>query len=315
MSIVTIRDEATGSRAAVAVERGFNCFQFAAVVQGRTVDVLASQDGFETGAGQPSHSGIPILFPFPNRIRAGRYEWDGREYQMPLSPGHPNAIHGFCYDRPWRVIEQGDSFVVGRFQLSTDAPSLQEYWPSDFVIDVRYTVQEAALRMHVVVRNPGDQSLPWGFGTHAYFKLPLGAESDKFACLVQAPAADEWILDECLPTGERRPVGSERDLRSGVTMEGRKLDDVLTGLTPTDGTIVTSITDPSSGLQVVQEFSDEFRELVAFTPPWMDAVCLEPYTCVTDAINLQEQGVDAGWRSLAPGASWETEIVIRAESA
>ena len=64
---------------------------------------------------------------------------------------------------------------------------------------------------------------------------------------------------------------------------------------------------------MTQSFSDEFRELVVFTPPWTDAVCLEPYTCVTDAINLQEQGVDAGWRELGPGKTWETEIVIRAD--
>ena len=130
----------------IAVERGFNCYQFQAVVGDQTVDVLASEAGFETGEGQPSHNGIPILFPFPNRIREGKYTWDGHDYQIPLSAGHPNAIHGFVYDRPWRVIEEGDNFVVGQFQLSVDALSLLEDWPSDFVIEVRYTVAGSALR-------------------------------------------------------------------------------------------------------------------------------------------------------------------------
>ena len=35
--------------------------------------------------------------------------------------------------------------------------------------------------------------------------------------------------------------------------------------------------------------SPAFRELVLFTPPHRRAVCLEPYTCPTDAIHLQEQ--------------------------
>ena len=29
-------------------------------------------------------------------------------------------------------------------------------------------------------------------------------------------------------------------------------------------------------------------------PPHREAICLEPYTCTTDAINLQQQGVNAG---------------------
>jgi aldose 1-epimerase len=47
---------------------------------------------------------------------------------------------------------------------------------------------------------------------------------------------------------------------------------------------------------------------VAFTPPHRLAVCLEPYTCTTDAINLEQQGVNAGWRVLKPGTSALAEI-------
>ena len=46
------------------------------------------------------------------------------------------------------------------------------------------------------------------------------------------------------------------------------------------------------------------NEVVAFTPPHRQAVCLEPYTWTTDAINLQQQGVNAGLRVLAPGEQW-----------
>ena len=60
--------------------------------------------------------------------------------------------------------------------------------------------------------------------------------------------------------------------------------------------------------------SPAFRELVAFTPPHRQAVCLEPYTCVTDAAHLQAQGIDAGWLSLPPGGRWTgvVEMVVGA---
>ena len=54
--------------------------------------------------------------------------------------------------------------------------------------------------------------------------------------------------------------------------------------------------------------SPDFRDLVLFTPPHRQAVCIEPYTCPTDAINLQARGLDAGWRVLDPGATWEALV-------
>jgi len=313
MSTLIIRDETIGSQVAIAPERGFNCYQFVARVDGQTVDVLAAQPGFETGSGSPSHHGIPILFPFPNRIRDGRFMWEGREYQLPLSKGHPNTLHGFCLDRPWRVVDQQDDSVTGRFQLSIDAPELADSWPGDFVIDVRYTVRGTSLVMDVTITNPDEVPLPWGFGTHAYFKLPLGEGSRVEDCRIQAPAYREWVLEDCLPRGDVRDVTEATDLRSGVPLADRKLDNVLTDLR-TDGEMIeTSVLDPHAGLRMVQSFPRDFRELVVFTPPWADAVCMEPYTCVTDAINLQQLGIDAGWRTLAPGERFDTQIIIRVE--
>jgi aldose 1-epimerase len=40
---------------------------------------------------------------------------------------------------------------------------------------------------------------------------------------------------------------------------------------------------------------------------------MEPYTCVTDAINLHQRGIDAGWRVLQPGEEYATwiDIIVR----
>ena len=74
--------------------------------------------------------------------------------------------------------------------------------------------------------------------------------------------------------------------------------------------MICRITDPAAKLKVEQRFSAGFREIVAFTPPWAEAVCLEPYTCVTNAINLQQQGIDAGLQVLTPGETWTGRIEI-----
>ena len=73
------------------------------------------------------------------------------------------------------------------------------------------------------------------------------------------------------------------------------------------------IMDESAGLEIVQACDAEaFRELVIYAPPNRPAVCMEPYTCTTDAINLEQRGIDAGWRVLEPGQMFEAWISISA---
>jgi aldose 1-epimerase len=312
MNIVTITDSASGATARIAAHIGFNCFEFRAVVDGREVDVIDSKPDFPQTQERPSGNGSPILFPFPNRIEHGRFTWEGHDYLVPLRPGTPHAIHGFAYDRPWRVTSQSEDRVTGEFQISRDDPGRAACWPADGLIEVTYRVRGATLRMDVRIANPGDRPLPWGFGTHTYFKLPLAGTSDPARCLVQAPAREQWVLNDQIPTGERTAVLPAADLREGRRYGELKLDHVLTGLEPTGRSLDCVVMDEQAGLEVIQQCDPAFRELVAFTPPWTTAVCLEPYTCVTNAINLQQRGIDAGLQVLPPGGEARTWIQITA---
>lgn len=315
---VQIRDPASGTTATIAPELGFNCFEFLTTAAGQSLSVIDAAPDFAAGNERPSGHGIPILFPFPNRIRNGRFVWEGDEYHLPEAnvsyDRAGNAIHGFCLDRPWRVVHQGEQFVVGEFQLSQDAPDRLEFWPSDFILTVRYAVRENTLEMRVTIFNPSGAALPWGFGTHPYFRLPFADGSEPEQCLIQIPAVEAWDLVDCLPTGTIRPVPPEKDFREGEYYGITPHDDVLTGLfTETEQPFFeTVIYDEPGGFQVSQRFDRWFREVVVFTPPNRKAVALEPYTCVTDAVNLQQRGVDAGWQVLDAGGEVQLAIDIEA---
>ena len=318
---------ASGSTAEIAPARGFNCFRFDARVGGRTVRVLAAEPDFPAG-GEPSHSGVPLLFPFPNRVKAGEYVVEQQEsHLMPLgdgpgevrSDGTGNAIHGFVFDRPWRVSESSDASATGTFRLSRDAPERAELWPSDFELSVTYTLDAATLRCELTVANVGGEPLPFGLGAHPYFRLPLGDGGTAADCTVTVPAAGRWDLIGGVPTGEVLDVEGIYDLRGGPRFGDLELDDVFTRVAANDdGVIESVIADPAAGLRVVQRCDAAFREQVVFTPPWFRggktaAVCVEPYTCTTDAVNLQSRGVDAGLRTLPPGDTFATWFEIAAE--
>lgn len=312
MTIITLSDTETGATAQVLPQLGFNCFSFRAMLGGKPIDVLDSVPNFEFGNERPSRSGIPILFPFPNRVRHGLYTWEGRQYQLPVTQAQPHSIHGFCLDRPWRVIGQGQNFVKGQFQLSVDAPDRLKCWPSDFILEVDYELLHNRLRANFRISNPGSNELPWGLGTHAYFKLPLGPDSQIGDCTVEAPVSHYWELDDSLPTGKLLPVDEARDLRSGAYADTLQLDDVLTGVDCKGPQFDCVIIDERAGLQVTQTCPPIFREIVAFTPPQRSAICLEPYTCPTNAINMPNSGRDVGWRTLAGGGDFHTWIDISA---
>jgi aldose 1-epimerase len=315
---VYVLEDGGTARAEVWPAGGFNCYHWQAVRAGQAYDLLYADPQFFHGA-KPTRSGIPTLFPFPNRIRAGRFTWQGRDYQLPLNdPAGKNAIHGFACRRPWRVVEQGAddtaAWVTGEFRGSLDAPEARAQWPADYLIRVTHRLEPGALRVTGVVENPDQVALPFGLGYHPYFRvpaLPAGKAEDH---RVQARADLFWVLDESLPTGERRPVDAPRDLRSPRPFGALNLDDVLcTAGEPGRAGLVHqgSLFADASGLEVLRlETSPAFRDLVAFTPPHRQAVCLEPYTCTTDAINLQQRGVDAGLLVLQPGEQWRGEVLL-----
>jgi len=86
---------------------------------------------------RPTRGGFPILYPFPNRIRAGQFTWNGKTYNPPIGdPANQNAIHGFAFKRAWRVVDQGANagaaWITGEFQGALDAPETLAFWPADY---------------------------------------------------------------------------------------------------------------------------------------------------------------------------------------
>jgi aldose 1-epimerase len=310
---ITLQDEASGSRAEILPALGFNCFRFTAVVDAEPVEAIWAEPDFGLKS-RPTRNGIPILFPFAGRLQGQTFSFDGQEYRITdalINDG--NAIHGFVLNRPWRVIEQTGSRAVGQFRASRDDPALLDQWPADFQITVAYEVAGTALLSDITITNPDQERLlPFAFGTHPYFRIPLGGGAPD-ACRITVPASEVWVQRQHLPTGQRQPVSGSRDLRNGAPFDHLELDDILTALQSDSGHIQTTIDDPVSGRRLVQTFDDTFRDCIVFTPPHREAIAIEPYTCVPNPFALEASGIDTGLRTLHPGEEFTARIEIRVE--
>ena len=309
--IVDITDRDRCSTARILVSCGFNCFSWKPVLEDGSRELLWAEAGFEAGDKRPSSGGTPLLFPFPGRIGGAAFTFEGREYRLEPGDAHGNAIHGFVYNRPWRVVEQSAARVVGECQASVDDPSIMDRWPADFRIRVSYEVRGCELLSEIRYENAGDRPLPCGFGTHAYFRLPLAEGADARDTLVTVPVGKFWELEQMIPTGRLRQVTVEQSLATGLRLDDHQFDTVFTGLRADgDGLIRTRLTDPASGRALTQTFDAAFTQCVVYTPKHRQAVCAEPYTCVPDAIRLASEGHETGLQLLEPGENFETSISL-----
>ena len=305
-TIWILEDEADrdGDRLEIWPALGFNAYRWR---DAGGNELLYRDPAFFDGA-KPTRSGWPILFPFPNRIRDGQFTWEGRTYQLPKSDSTgKNAIHGFAFNRPWRIVDQGadarHAWLTAEFWASRDAADATALWPADYVLRVSYRLSASRLRVEAAVENPGQQPLPFGLGYHPYFAVtPFG---DDRAC-VEIAAGKEWRLEESLPTGAQVSFNWPQQ-RFGQVQLDHLLTDVP--ISRAEARECGAMESPS-GRRLVVEAARDFREVVVFTPPHRQAICFEPYTCTTDAINLHERGVDAGLRILPPGDRWQGWVEV-----
>lgn len=313
IDVYTLRDHETGVAAAVAPALGANWFRLSVLHRGATIEGIAAPPSFAELRQRPSRWGTPVLFPFPNRLRHGRFDFQGRVYQFDPNTPQGHHIHGLVIMRPFRVeqaVTQGEGAMLVCALCSWDFAEIERQFPFPFVLRLGFTLRDGRMLQTVEVENAGRSPMPMGFGTHPYFAAPLASAGERGACRIQVPAAAYWELDaERIPTGRILPIEGPLDLRAGRALDGTAYDHVFTALQPSGGWSVCRLEDPAAGLALVTRAEHPaFREWVVYAPPDRPVVCFEPYTCATDAPNLQARGIEAGLIVLPPGERWRARV-------
>lgn len=308
------------ARAEVWPFAGFNCLRWQVPTSNGIGDVLYTSPEWEANP-VPTRSGHPVLFPFPNRIRDGKFTANGNIFELPLNDStKSNAIHGFTPRNPWRVIDTksgaDEAAITGQFRLSVDLPESLPLWPSDCALTLTYRLSKNALRVDARVDNPGSEPMPWGLGYHPYFRIPTAPQATVDELVLRSGASTLWPLTESLPTGEEVPIPIELDFRSPRPIGSAVFDHLFGGLerssADADGfATVAEIRHPNSPGRLMIEAEPAFGKLVLFTPVHRQAIAIEPYSCISDAANLQAAHPTAGWAELQPGQTITISVRYR----
>ncbi len=138
----------------------------------------------------------PILFPICGRLFGGSYTYNGVPYEM--------KIHGFARGSLFSVVSADDTQIV--FTLSSSDATRAQY-PFDFTLTVSYVLEGGTLRSDVRVVNTGDDVLPFTFGAHPGFNVPLNGEGDfsdyRLTFSEQCSPARLLFSETCFQTGKK----------------------------------------------------------------------------------------------------------------
>ena len=129
--------------------------------------------------GNPSQCASYILLPWSNRIRDGKFEFDGNIYQLDTNYHDGTAIHGVARDYPWTVEAVNDERIRLRFD-SREHDAVN--FPFAFTAGAEYRLEGRSLLMRLSLRNVGQMPMPGGFGYHPYFLRTPGSPAFRRPC-------------------------------------------------------------------------------------------------------------------------------------
>lgn len=210
-----------------------------------------------------------VLFPFPNRIFGGSYEFQGSQYQLLknyIQEG--NACHGLLLDRKFMyemhtATDQEASVTFVRKLSGND-----EGYPFKCQIRIRFVYTHQILFIETEIVNIDETDIPVGLGWHPYFKI--GERIDEL--FLEIPGAELWqqstkkFLPVYYPGNE--PIGKEF------------LDSCFRY---TSGKV--SVEDKKLGVKLTLDSGKDFPFVQVYTPPHRKYIAIEPMTCVPDSFN------------------------------
>lgn len=271
-------------------------------------------DEIETFLARPQVFGTPLLFP-PNRIADGRYAFDGRVYQYPITnEKEHNYHHGILKSQPFAVSKayetDSEVLVECRYYANAGNDAIFRDFPHEFKCKVTYRLSAGGLEQEVYFANRSQHPMPVGVGYHTAMRVPFAAgDASDYRMRV---AVDEQVELSArnMPTGRRIPLDERfAALREdGLQVTGCEAIEAAFTLREIDvdgkpfrGAVVEN---RRTGVQTRYEVDEQ----TVFWTIWNNGgqvpyCCPEPQSWATNAPNAPDPAAE-GFQAIAPGGSW-----------
>jgi len=241
----------------------------------RGEELLRRLENLDEAAAKGSTAGIPLLYPWANRLAGASYRAAGREVRFDAaSPllhcdDHGLPIHGVKWGSlEWEVVTARADHLAGRLEWTSQ--ELLAVFPYRHTVEMQADVDEGGLTIGTKVK--AVDAVPVSFGFHPYFGI---AGVPRAEWRLELPTMQRIVLDSRgIPTGKEE--GFERfegtlgqlEFDSGFrVLEGRPKF-VLCG----------------GERRITVEFLENYPYAQVFAPKGKEFVALEPMTAPTNGL-------------------------------
>jgi aldose 1-epimerase len=247
-------------------------------------ELLGQRSGLRAYAREGATMGIPLLYPWANRLGAERFPVAGQVVDLAASPAlvHRDEnglpIHGLLAGwAGWRVEDRDpgedrrDSAVAAIADLAA-APEVMAAFPFPHRLRLEARLRGPTLTVRTALTATGERPVPVAFGFHPYLQLP---DAPRETWRVQLPAMRRLETDpRGIPTGASKPA----EPASGP-LGSTSFDDGFAGVEAGARFAVSG-----AGRRLVVAFDEGYPVAQIYAPPTDAVICFEPMTAPTDAL-------------------------------
>ncbi|MEE2907901.1 MAG: aldose 1-epimerase [Planctomycetota bacterium] len=221
--------------------------------------------------------GLPLLYPWANRLRGDRWSFAGTEVNLAgcqgvHRDGHGRPMHGLLL----RWSRWNTSDTDGGCMAVIDWANHEELmaaFPFEHHLQVQWNLDSEGLEVRTRV-TAGTRRMPVSFGWHPYLVLPGVARND---IMLHLPDVTKISLDD-----EGLPILGEESTPGGgsCALREREWDDCYSGIRNGDQVVMSGL---GKGLRMT--FVEGWRFMQIYSPAGADFVCIEPMTALTAALS------------------------------
>ena len=292
---VTMRDPSSGLSAVYVPAAGM----IATSLSDGGTELLGQRRGLEAYVSAGKTMGIPLLFPWANRLSAKTYVVDGETITLrpdaygvrPDNNGLP--IHGLLAAYPgWRAAQVSDQKLTTELDFGAQE-ELHESFPFPHLVELTVKLCDRTLTVTTTVTPTTDKAVPLVYGYHPCLQLP---DVPRPQWQIEMPTMRRLVLDDTgIPTGAtaERPATAEP---LGDTVFDDGFDEVADG---------AMFAVSGGGRRLEVRFERGYPAAQVFAPAGETVICFEPMAAPTDALRR------GGYRCARPGQPDTTVFSIK----
>ncbi len=266
----------------------------------RGEELLRRLEDIESAALKGSTAGIPLLYPWANRLAMPRFRAVNRDITLDPSSsllhldGQGLLIHGVRWSHlAWEVITAKSDRHLSL--LDWNRPELLEVFPFRHQVEMTITLNPDSLTIDTAVI--ANDPVPVSFGFHPYLGIPGLPRSE---WQLELPAMRRLVLDE-----KGIPDGKEQSFEfAGGPLGDLEMD---AGFVVLDKCPRFSLA--GAGRRITMVFLEGYQYAQIYAPKRKDYIALEPMTAPTSALTTGQ-----GLKVVAPGEEFQASFRISVES-